>query len=166
MRTILFFIGFAVSLCFLDAGIEQANGQGTKYRPVPKKKSRKSQSRRKPKTNKSKPQKQYGKFSKNASQHRGWTKPRNKSERQALREALAGHGRAIMTHHKINDPRFQARGWEKWAVKVREPHRMTIKSKQLRPPAIQVHYMRNTITGERVGFKFKQGERKAGSRKR
>ena len=166
MRTILILVAFAVCLCFLDCGIEQANGQGIKYRPVPKKKSRKSRGRRESKTKKPNPQKQYGKLSKKAPQDRGWTKPRNKRERQALREALAGHGRVIMAHHKINDPRFQAPGWEKWSVKVRDPHRAAIEPKGLKPPAIEVHYMRNSITRERVEFKFKKGDRKTKSRTR
>ena len=83
------------------------------------------------------------KRSRSATKDRGWTEPRSTRQRQALKEAHAGHGTPISLRGGIKDPRFQEPGWQKMGHKVAgEPH-------------VQVHYMRNVLTGKKADFKFK-----------
>ncbi len=86
-----------------------------------------------------------------------WTTPQTLPERVALTAARSGQGKVVM-EGPFGDPKYQAKGWVKMQYMPYESgdkatgpsgNRMTAEGNK-----IEIHYMRNTITGETDQFKF------------
>lgn len=72
-----------------------------------------------------------------------WTQPQTLGERVALQSAISGEGEVVMKG-PFGDPRYQDPGWVKMQL-------LTYSSDGNK---IEIHYMRNTITGRTDQFKF------------
>jgi len=72
-----------------------------------------------------------------------WTSPQTLSERIALQAALSGEGEIAMKG-PFGDPKYQGEGW----VKMQYVTHTADGNK------IEIHYMRNTVTGQTDQFKF------------
>lgn len=72
-----------------------------------------------------------------------WRQPQSLAEQLAMKAAKSGEGIFIRSG-PFRDPKFQDPGWEKWSYST-----YTADGNK-----IEIHYMKNTITGQTDQFKF------------